>query len=165
MYYPRKPQNSSQNVLNGKIKGLFCCVSVETFFNFSVYGLYSQSLISKSTHDLQSLAREVFSPVWYAGEAAQGVPMNRDTSYLAKVSGFAAKRSTLFDKPIALRFSRFSSVSQIKEYDPEELQNGVFLSLCRVLILHQRSVVGPITDTDIQEALAMNYDSVYSTLT
>jgi hypothetical protein len=138
-------------------------VSAETFFNFSVYGLYSQSLLGKPTHDLQSISGDIFSPVWYTCEAAEGMTMNRDTSYLAKVSGFAAKRSALVDQPVVLRFSRFSSVSHIKDFDADELHNGVFLSLCRVLILHQRTVTGPIEDSDIQEALAMNYDTLYST--
>jgi hypothetical protein len=150
--------------LNGKIKGLFCSLNKDFFYNFTVFGLHAQSVLGKAPSIQPALVRDVFRPPWSAAIETSDLALdNKDVAYLRKVSGFAAKRATTLTKPSQLRFSRFSA-----NRDDLCTAGGteeVFLALCRVLILHQRTIAEPIRDSDISEAIALNYDTLYSSST
>lgn len=60
------------------------------------------------------------------------------------------------------RFSKYSMISSMNEYSSEQLENGVFLALCRVLIVKQKTVQTIISDADIVEAMEQGYDAIFS---
>ena len=61
-----------------------------------------------------------------------------------------------------LRFSRCSTPSDLAGFSRADLGEGVFLALCRVLVTRLRTVSGPITSIDVEDALKLRYDAVYS---
>ena len=67
----------------------------------------------------------------------------------------------------ALRFSRWSCSqpstlrrSLAASASPQSAE--CFLALCRVRIVHQKTVAGPITEEDITAACELNFDAVFS---
>lgn len=62
------------------------------------------------------------------------------------------------------RFSKYSMISLMNEYTSEQLENGVFLALCRVLIVKQKNIQTMISDTDILEAVEQGYDAIFSSM-
>lgn len=157
---------------NGKVKGLFCCLSEEQFYRVSAFGLYAQRLPAgcrSSAPSADVVAPSIFSTAWFCVPPPLGVPVNGDVASVSKVSGTARRLATAPPQPSrrtdggVLRFSRYSTMSSTADLDSDQLERGVFLSLCRVLIVHQRTVSGPITEADIVEASVGNFDAVYST--
>lgn len=76
----------------------------------------------------------------------------------------------------ALRFSRWSCLAPAalrralsdSDLDPFPAPGGAsecFLALCRVRIVHQKTVAGPLSEEDIQAACALNFDAVFSSET
>lgn len=55
-------------------------------------------------------------------------------------------------------------ISLMNEYTSEQLENGVFLALCRVLIVKQKNIQTMISDTDILEAVEQGYDAIFSSM-
>jgi hypothetical protein len=51
----------------------------------------------------------------------------------------------------------------MKDFTRDDAEEGVFLALCRVLILNQMTVEGELTKEIINEAERSNYDALYST--
>ena len=87
-------------------------------------------------------------------------------SKLQQVFDTAVKLATKKKKPpLELRFSRYSSISNIKEFSQDDLEGGVFLALCRVLILNQKTVEGEITAADVDDAMRLHFDAIYSSST
>ena len=88
-------QAASERVMNGKIKGLFCCLPQEQFYSFSVFGLYAQSLPYKANPSLQQLAGEIFSTAWFHTEPPGGASLSlhqrKEAGSALKVAGTAAR--------------------------------------------------------------------------
>ena len=81
-----------------------------------------------------------------------------------KVAGTAAKLSipNHLHRNI-IRFSRYSTMSNLQSFNQDEIDNGVFLGLCRVLVVNQYSVsTDIITDVDISKAIEKGHDCIYS---
>ncbi len=178
--------------MNGKIKGLFCCLPPEHFYSFSVFGLHAQALPYKSNANLQQLAGELFSTAWFHSEPPAGLAVslrqNRDIAGALRVAGTAARLSVQRhavmeptpgqdknnDRPKAtvqaqaqpqqhiLRFSRYSTISNLRHLSQAALEGGVFLALCRVLVVQQLTVNTPITDADIMAGLQQGCDCIFS---
>lgn len=175
-----KLQATSEKVSNGKIKGLFCCLSKESFYNFSVFGLHAQALPGRSPDDLSKLADNWLGTVWFHAEPPPGVPVTPEAAYVLKSAGTAAKLSQHRSRqlsprsgadariyaasPHILHFSRYSTISDIARFTEEQLNEGIFLSLCRVLVVKQKTIAKDIEDADIIEAVQEQYDCLYSTL-
>ncbi|KAJ1435239.1 hypothetical protein B484DRAFT_428922 [Ochromonadaceae sp. CCMP2298] len=163
-------QAASERVLNGKIKGLFCCLSREFFYGFSVFGLYAQSL-PEAPADTESLSAELFRTAWFHSEPPAGFPVLREVMQTLQVAGTASRlaakavRQKVDGKVPGVRFSRYSTISSMAGMGQADLEGGVFLSLCRVLVTQQHTVEGDIRTADIAEALRQGCDCVYSSLT
>eukprot|EP00601_Ochromonadales_sp_CCMP2298_P030354 CAMPEP_0173331666 /NCGR_PEP_ID=MMETSP1144-20121109/3921_1 /TAXON_ID=483371 /ORGANISM="non described non described, Strain CCMP2298" /LENGTH=441 /DNA_ID=CAMNT_0014276459 /DNA_START=93 /DNA_END=1416 /DNA_ORIENTATION=- len=161
---------ASERVLNGKIKGLFCCLSREFFYGFSVFGLYAQSL-PEAPADTESLSAELFRTAWFHSEPPAGFPVLREVMQTLQVAGTASRlaakavRQKVDGKVPGVRFSRYSTISSMAGMGQADLEGGVFLSLCRVLVTQQHTVEGDIRTADIAEALRQGCDCVYSSLT
>lgn len=173
-------QAASEKVTNGKVKGLFCCLSTAQFYRLACFGLFSQTLptapgrkksdaSSAAPQTVQEIASELFSTAWFCSTPPLGVALSPAMAHVNKVSGTALRLATA---PSAedgtedvVRFSRYSTISRLRDFSEAELEQGVFLSLCRVLIVHQRTVDTPIAQADIVEAMALNYDALYSSVT
>jgi hypothetical protein len=154
-------QASSEKVANGKVKGLFCCLSVEQFYKFASFGLYSQTGNSAAVRDIAS---SLFGTAWFCAKAPLGVPVTREVAHIGRVSGTALRLATAQGDRHHMRFSRYSTMSSAQNFTSDQLEQGVFLSLCRVLIVHQRTINTVISPADIQDAISQNYDALYSSL-
>ena len=202
---------------NGKIKGLFCCLPLEQFYSFSVFGLYAQSVPFKAATNLSQMAGELFSTAWFHteppshhgggdGGADDGVvvggnkrgkhngnskvAVSAEVAHALQVAGTASKlavqrnsgannttsnssgsnskSSNNNNKPHLFRFSRYSSISNLQAMSGAALEGGVFLALCRVLVVQQLTVTahsGPIEEQDIMTGLQQGCDCVYSPAT
>ena len=67
--------------------------------------------------------------------------------------------------PHIFRFSRYSTISNLPEMSSSKLEGGVFLALCRVLVVQQLTVNTSIEDADIMAGLQQGCDCVYSSMT
>lgn len=178
--------------MNGKIKGLFCCLPLEHFYSFSVFGLHAQALPYKANANLQQLGGELFSTAWFHSEPPPGIAVslrqNKDVAGALRVAGTAARlavqrsatmtggapgtekqgRSSNQPQPQPqpqqhiLRFSRYSTISNLRDLSKQALEGGVFLALCRVLVVQQLTVTTTIQDADIMAGLQQGCDCVYS---
>lgn len=159
-----KIQAASQEHTNGKIKGLFCCFTKEHFCTFSVFGLNAQSISGRNPVDLNSFNDDIFKTVWYCLPPPQGRKLPTEFTNALKMAGVAQRKATKRNH-LDLRFSRFSTLSNLREVSREDAESGLFLALCRVLIVQQRTIAQDISERDISDALATGCDCVYSTLT
>eukprot|EP01038_Epipyxis_sp_PR26KG_P010789 gene10789-14486_t len=163
-------QAASEQLVNSKstkIKGLFCCIPTRFFYNFSVFGLYAQHLNGVADCMLDQLSPNLFHKPWFYYELPDHLSFNvhqyKEISQLLSVAGSASRLATQRDGYLNLRFSRYSTISTLKDYSAEDIQSGVCLALCRVLISKQMTIQKPIDDEDIIQALSLNYDTLYST--
>lgn len=176
--------------MNGKIKGLFCCLPLEHFYSFSVFGLHAQALPYKANANLQQLGGELFSTAWFHSEPPPGIAVslrqNKDVAGALRVAGTAARLAVQRSATMAggapgvdkhgrpahqhqpqpqqhiLRFSRYSTISNLRDLSKQTLEGGVFLALCRVLVVQQHTVSTTIQDADIMAGLQQGCDCVYS---
>ena len=63
------------------------------------------------------------------------------------------------------RFSRYSTISNLQSIPRSALEGGVFLGLCRVLVVNQLTVETSIEEADIMAGLQRGCDCVYSSTT
>ncbi len=61
------------------------------------------------------------------------------------------------------RFSRSSAPPALSQRPWEELVEGTYLALCRVLISRLRMVDDPLSEQLVEESVSLGYDAVYST--
>jgi hypothetical protein len=76
-------------------------------------------------------------------------------------SGSKPSRST----PHIHRFSRYSTISNLRDMSREAPEGGVFLALCRVLVVQQHTISTTIEDADIMAGLQQGCDCIYSSAT
>lgn len=166
-YLSGKLQAASEKVINGKIKGLFCCLSKSQFYSFSVFGLYAQVLPGKPATNLHSIADDLFSTAWFHAEPPNGLPVNTEVLNTLKVAGSASRLCVQRPKkkPEPLWFSRYSNLTSLDYFKDDELNNGVFLALCRALIVQQKTIAKKIDSDDIVVAMQENYDCLFSSVT
>ena len=161
-FLAEKMQSTNGRASNGKIKGLFCCFPTDHLFPFAVFGLHFQRIISghsTSADRLHTLKDSIFQTSWYS-----------QVNNVEKRDSLSAA-SMACSKPLSapLHFGRWSCLS------PDRLNNicgngqknrkagkHCFLALCRVLIMHQKTVSDPITENDIITACEENFDAIYS---
>jgi hypothetical protein len=79
-------------------------------------------------------------------------------------NGYAYHLATKKIKKFQLRFSRFSTITNMKKFTKNQIEKGVFIALCRVLIINQKIINVPINDIDIIDAANNNFDCLYSTV-
>lgn len=163
-YLSRQLQAATARAPGCKVKGMFCCLSAEHIFAFSVHGLAVQWLPNGNIHSIDA-NKHVFGAPWVFASASPLVPLNPELLAAHSISGAAAKLSRRRSGGPMLRFGRFSSISTITACTEEEREHGLFLSLCRVLVNKQKVVTGFIEESDILEALEQGYDAVFSTTT
>jgi hypothetical protein len=164
------------------MKGLFCCLPTEEFYHFSVYGLKDQQVFANTSRKLSSRYQskfidyssihplhpdQIFSSYWLFARQEPLLPLPTELHSIHQNAGQYAKRkaesptNSSSPRPI-FRFSKYSMISSLNTYSPEQLENGVILALCRVLIIKQKTITTLISDEDIQEALEGGYDAVFS---
>jgi hypothetical protein len=168
------------------MKGLFCCFPSEYLSHFSVYGIKDQLLSSKHP-TLRSSAlsqfvdsssrtvlkeKEIFQSSWLfakgAGSTSSLLPLSLDYLQIHQQSGQYARNHSNLEKqrlkrPI-FRFSKYSLLSSLNSYTNEQIENGIFLSLCRVLIIKQKNISSLISEQEIEEAVSQGYDALFSTI-
>ena len=166
----------------GKTKGLFCCLSPQRFYSFAVFGLHCQRAAlplsrpgrGQVAADWESAGgagedqrkralRERFFPAaWHS--STQNAPRGAEDAAGSVAATLACSQALACP---ALRFSRWSCSqpstlrrSLAASASPQSAE--CFLALCRVRIVHQKTVAGPITEEDITAACELNFDAVFS---
>lgn len=62
-----------------------------------------------------------------------------------------------------IKFSRYSTMSTLESFTKKDIDNGIFLGLCRVLVVNQYTVTTDIiSDVDISIAIQKGCDCIYS---
>lgn len=62
-----------------------------------------------------------------------------------------------------IKFSRYSTMSTLESFNKNDIDNGIFLGLCRVLVVNQYTVTTDIiSDVDISIAIQKGCDCIYS---
>ena len=110
--------------------------------------------------------KDIFLTPWIFADKAPLRPLNEELQDVHNIAGAAAKLAlrSSSEKPI-MRFSKYSTISTIASYSKKQLEKGVLLSLCRVLIVKQQTINKYIEDSDIISAVEQGYDTLYSSLT
>eukprot|EP01031_Cornospumella_fuschlensis_P028288 gene28288-34156_t len=179
-YLSKALQMASSKSPQAKVKGLFCSLPVEHVHAFVAQGVDMQFLpLSPSL--LQQLLPasplppfdEVFSSPWVSLSSTHNtpaaspllplLPLPPDLSPLpaALISPGLCERKGV---GAPLRFGRFSVLSTLpglREGAGDD--RGVFLSLCRVVIVRQMTVDGDIGEEEVVAALRGGFDAIYST--
>jgi hypothetical protein len=170
-------QDAASAVDSAKVKGLFCNVAKKDVFSVAAYGLHCQRIDGLSAQsdpravfsgegDVGTDARRrrpLFSSPWFSVESKYCKPRSAHNSPGAKVDYGQAERladSSCFNEP---RFSRSSAPAGLMNLRPEELSQGTYLALCRVLISRLRLVDEDISRENIHESVELGYDAMYST--
>lgn len=77
----------------------------------------------------------------------------------------SAKTTASNPPPHIYRFSRYSTISNLHSFSRAALEGGVFLALCRVLVVKQLTVEGAIGDVEILSGLQQGCDCIYTSAT
>lgn len=150
---------------NAKLKGLFCCLPAEAVYSFAVHGIADQQVPSIiQEHLSKQKSPDVLSASWLFANEDPLLPLSEDLQNVHNIAGAANKLTNRgADKP-HIRFSRFSTISSVAHYNEKQLEKGILLALCRVLIVKQKTVNGFVEDSNILDAHANGYDAIMSTL-
>jgi hypothetical protein len=180
IYLAQNLQKAASRSAGAKMKGLFCCMPIQNIYRFSVFGLQEQLLPSPNPSSLkqreeqlqeqQHILQEYFSIPWFLSNKTPLAPIPLNVATFFKEHGSALQtilqhqQSPLLSKPL-LRFSKYSTVSTLLHFNDQQLQSGLSLALCRVLIVRLKTITNKfIEDIDIQQAIQQGYDAIYSSL-
>jgi hypothetical protein len=158
-------QRAAKAVDNAKVKGLFCYVSKRDVYALSVFGLYSQSIVGLPELSLENsinaeLKRmgsnrhlKIFTSPWFA---ALDETLKDGPSKLSRARELATS-----SRLCHLRFRRSSTPTITRKLTSSEMDDGLYLTLCRVLISKLRVVEGQFDYKWAPESVAMGYDAIY----
>ena len=132
-------------------------------YGFSVFGTNEQHLPVPVQDNLEK-AGSVFSTPWIFADSDPLRPLSEELQDVHNIAGAAAKLALRPAEKPHVRFSKFSTISSVANYSEKQLEKGVLLALCRVLIVKQHTISKFIEDKDIVEAAAQGYDAVFSSL-
>ncbi len=152
------------------MRGLFCCFPMDYIYNFSVYGFQEQAFpFAKQMNPLGPSPlqkQDIFSVHWLFANRSPLLPLSPELQLLQQNAGEIASKLSDFSLSNlslpTLRFSKYSLISTMNSFSDEQLESGLCLSLCRVLIIKQKTIHQHITDQDIIEASQQQYDALFS---
>jgi len=132
---------------------------------------FNSLTVGRGAHYAENLAREglkAFSPskVQEEEEVNFNSSSNSSSSSSSPKDDKARKRRTSSSSRYSFqKFSRSSTPSGLTKLSSSDLEEGCFVTLCRVLISKYRTITGTITDSDVMESINLGYDSIYSSST
>jgi hypothetical protein len=146
-----------------KLKGLFCCIPTEAVYGFAVHGLADQHLPTPVNALLtQYRQTQAFSGSWLFAKGEPLRPLSDDLQDIHNIAGAASKLANRNTEKQQIRFSRYSTISTIANYSDKQLEKGLLLALCRVLIVKQKTIEGIVTNAHIVDATTSGYDAIWS---
>jgi len=162
---------------SAKVKGLFCSISTKEVHSVCAYGLHCQQVdgLPGKSNPLESFAggldapgnRPLFSCPWFSVDSKHCQPTKSSPTGVASTSrpGDYTQARRLADSSVVLepRFSRSSAPTRLLQLSPEELMQGTYLALCRVLISRLRLIDEDISEDAVRESARLGYDALYST--
>lgn len=171
---------AASSVENGKVKGLFCHIPKDILFSFCTYGLHIQQVPDIHEQPIPDDLTNTFQLPWFCARPPSHLKLD---SKLLSVSTFLDKNLNNNSKKrksngpnsmtrhlasnqlsdFRLRFSRHSTPKGINACSKDELEEGIFISLCRVLLYRVSTINDDIEVSDIEAALKHGCDAVYST--
>lgn len=168
-------QKIATNMDTGKVKGLFCIVPKGGLHAFCTFGLHTKSHLVGQSSSAQAAQEatgrnDLFQAQWFHTRGALG---RFDTRFpaekLAKESlAYMNRQQSVGDEGSAklseMHFSRNCTLSFLRDLPKRDLEEGVFMALCRVLVSRLRTINSLITAQDVREAQKADYDALYSTV-
>jgi hypothetical protein len=184
-------QTLAGDVDNGKVKGLFCVIPKLGFHAVCAYGLHLQQQQLQQQQQPTGLD-DLFQVPWFrtdqdelrhspghfgkateqkVGESDSSSPSTARFSaerlakdslqYLNSIGGTSPNSADI--SPM-LRFSRQCTLSSLQALPKMDLEEGVLISLCRVLVSRLRTMASLPSPTDIGESLRAGYDAIFCSL-
>ena len=180
-------QKVASSIDDGKVKGLFFTVPKGGLEALCVYGLNANSLANgkraapgamtfddlfqapwfRSVPDASAAAADDnLTPAHQPNKPRQSDAVNTGYSAETVVRESISSFTGTADGSIAsaFQFSRQCTLSSLKALPTKELEEGVYISLCRVLVSKLRTTSNYPTLQDIKDALSAGYDAIYSTI-
>ncbi len=162
-------QKKAATAESGNIKGLFCLIPKSSLYTFCSYGLHPQKYNFSDLSNLEKSFPNLFHCPWFLNNHDRP---NHNTFGVAKNLSL---NSLSFNN---IKFSRFSTPlcymnanafqnknSESSFISENDLEEGLIIALCRVLVCQLRTISSDITDLEIQQAIDNKNDSIYSTKT
>ena len=150
---------------SAKVKGLFCSISKKDVHSVCAYGLHCQQVdglprhgdpreVFVAGHGAQG-ERPLFSCPWFSVDSKHCQPTQSSPAGAASAArpGDYSQARRLADSSVVVepRFSRSSAPTRLLQLPPEELAQGTYLTLCRVLISRLRLIDEDISDETVSE--------------
>lgn len=149
------------------MKGLFCCMPIDSIYRFTAYGLREQALPEiVPDYPADPAIRDCFRTPWiFCNQDTPLAPIPSELRQALHNAGLATRniQAAPSQRPV-LRFSKYSTLSTMLSYSEPQLRQGLCLALCRVLIVRVKTIPTFIEDFDISSAFQQGYDAVYSSL-
>jgi hypothetical protein len=151
---------------SAKLKGLFCCLPAESVYSFAVHGIVDQQVPIVVQQDALSEHKlsDALSASWLFANESPLLPLSEELQNVHNIAGAAQKLTNRDTEKPHIRFSRFSTISSVAHYSEKQLEKGVLLALCRVLIVKQKTVPGFVEESNILDAYSNGYDAIMSSL-
>eukprot|EP01039_Chlorochromonas_danica_P012259 gene12259-13968_t len=149
----RNLQKSTAKATGAKMKGLFCSMPIDQLYRFAVHGLREQALPAKiPDYGADPALKECFRTPWiFCNKEQPLAPIPSELRTTLHEAGFASRclrAATASTRPV-LRFSKYSTLSTMMSYSEPQLQQGLCLALCRVMIVRVKTINTFIEDLDI----------------
>lgn len=134
-------------------------------YSFAVHGI-SDQLAPESVQSslLKQKSNSTLSSSWLFANGTPLLPLPDDLQNVYNIAGAAQKLVNRCVERPHIRFSRFSTISSVAHYSEKQIEKGVILALCRVLIVKQKIVTGFVEDSSIVDAHMNGYDAIMSSL-
>eukprot|EP01037_Dinobryon_pediforme_P043856 gene43856-55204_t len=141
---------------------------IDQLYRFAVHGLREQALPAKiPDYGADPALKECFRTPWiFCNKEQPLAPIPSELRTTLHEAGFASRclrAATASTRPV-LRFSKYSTLSTMMSYSEPQLQQGLCLALCRVMIVRVKTINTFIEDLDISAAFQQGYDAIYSSL-
>jgi len=174
-------QRLATNIDNGKVKGLFCVVPKGGLHALCAFGLHQQSSETNLKETTTVSFENLFQVPWFRGGTDGATVGNQDslrTRYSAEAMVLDSLQSLtmqcssqthqgdtkIWTNPaMQYTFSRQCTLSSLQRFSEKELEEGVFISLCRVLVSKVRTISSLPTPQDLMDAIEGDFDAVYTT--
>ena len=164
-------QSKATTAESGNIKGLFCLVPKSSLYTFCCYGLHSQKYSYSDFSNLETNFPGLFNCPWFLNSCENSFQNYNTCGVARQLSlsnlGFSNIKFSRFSTPLC---NTTADSLQNKNSDnplvsENDLEEGLIIALCRVLVCQLRTISSDITDLEIQQAINNKNDSIYSTKT
>jgi len=146
-----------------KVKGLFCIVPRNCIYAFLALGIHGQLPHNILTDQNCLSLSELMKSSWFSFPPSESSFTILDKNSVLIEEG---KGKRLVEDQVgfaAVRFSKCSTPANLRDLDETELEQGIHIALCRVVLSRVHNVSGAIAASDLEFAKSLGCDGVHST--